>query len=257
MDPNSPFSQQPPVGQNTPPPFGQHQPPAAPQPGYTPVPPASMPPIQRHPSKLWKILTFVFIFTTVAALGLATWALINYFDQKQAVDSKVSDAVAVAVKEQADKDAADFLEKEKQPNRQFVGPEDYGRLSFDYPKTWSIYVAKDASSGGTYEAYFSPVAVPTVSTSQQYALRVLIEEKDYDKVIDSYSNLVSKGELKSSSVTADGQTGTRLDGAFSKDIVGSAVIFKIRDKTVTLRSDAQTFVDPDFNALIQTITFNK
>ena len=55
---------------------------------------------------------------------------------------------------------------------------------------------------------------------------------------------------------ADEQNGTRLDGSFTEDIRGSAVIFKIRDKTVTLRSDAETF-RADFDALIKTITFNK
>ena len=98
--------------------------------------------------------------------------------------------------------------------------------------------------------------VPTVSASQQYALRVLIQDSDYDKIVDSYKSAVSKGDLKQSSLTQDGLTGVRLDGKFSNDIVGSAIIFKIRDKTVTLRTDAQTFTE-DFNALIATVTYNE
>ncbi|MFZ3009631.1 MAG: hypothetical protein WA030_01265 [Candidatus Microsaccharimonas sp.] len=202
------------------------------------------------------ILMIVFIVTTVIALGFMIWALVNYFDQKDNVDTKVADAVSIAKKEQADADEAKFLERDKQPNRQFVGPEDYGRVSFDYPKTWSVYVAKDASNGGNYEAYLNPVSVPTVLPAQQYALRVTIEEKDYDQVVSSYTSLVSKGDLTTSSIKADDQNGTRLDGSFSKNIRGSAVIFKIRDKTVTIRTDADTF-KADFDALITTITFNK
>ncbi|MFY9228485.1 MAG: hypothetical protein WAO28_04155 [Candidatus Microsaccharimonas sp.] len=202
------------------------------------------------------ILMIVFIATTVIALGIMIWALVNYFDQKDNVDTKVADAVSIAKKEQADADEAKFLERDKQPNRQFVGPEDYGRVSFDYPKTWSVYVAKDASNGGNYEAYLNPVSVPTVVPTQQYALRVTIEEKDYDQVVSSYTSLVSKGDLTTSSIKADEQNGTRLDGSFSKNIRGSAVIFKIRDKTVTIRTDADTF-KADFDALITTITFNK
>ncbi|HWT39656.1 MAG TPA: hypothetical protein VN081_00005, partial [Dongiaceae bacterium] len=227
--------------------------------GYTPLPPASASPLARKPSKLWLILTFVFIFTTLCGGGASAWALINYFDQKDNVDSKVSTAVASAVKTQADKDAADFLQKEKEPNRQFVGPDDYGRLSFDYPKTWSVYIAQDIKSNGdTYQAFFNPVEVPPVNSSstQQYALRVTIQSQDYDKVVATYQSLVTKGSLTSSSVQADGQNGTRLDGAFSQNIHGSAVIFKIRDKTVTVQTDAQAFSD-DFNALVKTITFNK
>ena len=201
-------------------------------------------------------MTFVLIALTLAAAGVAIWAYMNYLDQKNNVDSKISSAVAVAVKETKDADAAEFLEKEKQPNRQFVGPDDYGRLSFDYPKTWSVYEAKSVTAGGTYEAYFNPGVVPMIDNKQQDALHVTIEEKDYDKVVDSYKQPVSKGELKSSSVKFAEQNGTRLDGSFTKDIRGQAVIFKIRDKTVTVRSDAETFKE-DFEALIKTIEFNK
>ena len=71
-------------------------------------------------------------------------------------------AVAEAKKEQATLDEDKFAQREKEPNRQFVGPDDYGRLTFDYPKTWSVYVARDTSRGGTYEAYLNPITVPPV-----------------------------------------------------------------------------------------------
>lgn len=236
------------------------QPVATPQPATGPYPPASQLPVQpvhHNYARKWVIMTFVFIFTTLSVTIAGVWLYMNYRDAKDNVDSKVSTARADADKERADKDAADFLEKEKQPNRQFVGPDDYGRLAFDYPKTWSVYEAKNASTnGGTYEVYFNPGVVPLVASNQQYALHVTIEQKDYDKVVDSYKSQVSKGDLKASSIKVGDQTGTRLDGSFTKDIRGSAIIFKIRDKTVTMRSDAATFTD-DFNKLITTITFNK
>lgn len=211
---------------------------------------------ERGSAKTWLIVSIVTITTTLILAGVAVCALINYFDQKDNVDTKVSAAVAEARKEQADADEAKFLEREKDPNRQFVGPEDYGRVSFDYPKTWSVYVAEDASAGGSFEAYLNPVAVPPIANDTQLALRVTIETGDYDREISSYSRAVNSGDLTSSSITLDGVTGTRLDGNFSDDIRGSAVIFRIRDKVVTLRTDAQTF-RADFDKLIQTVTFNK
>ncbi len=191
-----------------------------------------------------------------AALGFGIWSFLNYNEQKTDVDGKISAAVAIAKKEQADTDEAKFLARDKEPNREFVGPDDYGRLTFNYPKTWSVYVNKDITEqGGAYEAYLNPVSVPAVSDKQQYALRVQIEEKDYDKVIASYAALVKKGDLRSSAVSVNGANGTRLDGSFSKNIRGAAVIYKIRDKTLTLRTDADTF-RVDFDALITTIKFN-
>lgn len=201
-------------------------------------------------------IKIVIIILFAGVLAFAVWSFINYMDQKTDVDARVSTAVATAEKEQADADEAKFLARDKEPNREFVGPDDYGQLTFNYPKTWSVYINKDASSGGTYEAYMNPLTVPTVSTSQQFALRIIIEEKDYDKAIASYDALVKKGDLKSSSVTVGEATGTRLDGAFSSNIHGSAVIFKIRDKTLTIRTDAETF-KTDFDALITTIKFNQ
>ncbi len=192
----------------------------------------------------------------VGAGSAAIWAYMNYTEQKTNVDGKVNLAVAEARKEQSDIDLAKFIERDKEPNRQFVGPDDYGRLSFDYPKTWSVYLAKDVTEGGDYMAYLNPVIVPTISERQQFGLRVVIQQKDYDNVIKSYDSLVKKGDLRTSTFSANGNTGIRVDGSFSKDIRGSAVIFKVRDKTVTLRTDADTF-KPDFENIVKTINFNQ
>ncbi|NTW61594.1 hypothetical protein HGB24_02825 [Candidatus Saccharibacteria bacterium] len=207
-------------------------------------------------ARSWMIISIALIVGLVLALVFGIWSFVQYQNQKTDVDSRIDAAVTTARKEQVDTDEAKYLERDKQPMRAFTGPDDYGQLSFNYPKTWSVYVDRDASSGGNYEAYFNPKVVPPVSSSQQFALRVVIEEKDFDKVLSGYDSLVKKGDLKSSSVTINGTSGTRLDGSFSKDIRGSAVLFKIRDKTVTIRTDADTF-RVDFDALIQTIKFNQ
>jgi hypothetical protein len=200
------------------------------------------------------IIGLIILF--LAAGSAAIWAYVNYNEQKTNVDGKISLAVVEAKKLQGDADEVKFAEREKEPLRQFVGPEDYGRLTFDYPKTWSVYIAKDVSRGGVFEAYLNPVTVPPVSTIQQYSLRVTIDEKDYDQVVKVYQELVKKGDLRSSATSANGNNGTRLDGNFTKDIRGSAVIYKIRDKTVTLRTDADTF-KPDFENIIKTLKFNQ
>ena len=204
----------------------------------------------------WFMVSIIFIVTTVIALGVMVWALFNYFDQKNNVDTKVAIAVTDAVKDQADKDAADFEAKEKLPTLQFAGPEDFGSVSFEYPKTWSTYVSDDLTASDVYQAYLNPGVVPPVNDAQRFALRVRIETASYDDVVNEYQGLVESGDLKSSAVKANGQDGARFDGAFDENIRGSVVIFKIRDKTVTIRTDATAFND-DFNALIATLKFNQ
>lgn len=195
------------------------------------------------------------IVLVLGAGSFGIWAYMQYDDASANLKGKVDLAVAEAKKEQADEDEQKFAEREKEPNRLFVGPDDYGRLTFNYPKTWSVFEAKDTAKGGTYEAYLNPIVVPPVTTIQQFALRVTIEEKDYDQVVDTYERLVKKGELRSSATSSNGHSGTRFDGNFNKNIRGSAVLYKIRDKTVTIRTDANTF-KPDFEKIIKTIDFN-
>lgn len=202
----------------------------------------------------WMIVSIVSFVFILALGGLSVWAYMSYNEQKTNVDGKIKYAVDLAVKEQADKDAANFLQQEKYPFRTFDGPYDLGGLSFQYPKTWSVFIENDASSGSDYEAYFYKDSVPPISDSQQYMLRVTIEESSYDSIVSSYDDLVEDGKLKSSTYSVNGVNGTRLDGSFSDDIRGSAVLFKVRDKTVTVRTDADTFKS-DFDTLAATIKF--
>jgi len=219
------------------------------------MPPAQVPPVKKKHVNIWLILSIIAFVLIAILAGLLVWTYQNYMNQKTNVDEKVAVAVSANTATVKKADEAKFTEREKEPNREFVGPADYGLVTFFYPKTWSVYIGKDASSGGTYEAYLNPITVPTVTSSQQFATRVTIEQKDYDKVIATYDDLVKKGTLKASGIKVNGVTGTRLDGSFTKDIRGSAVIFKIRDKTLTVQTDADTFMT-DFNKLITTIKFN-
>lgn len=211
---------------------------------------------QQKGSVLIDIFLAISVIALIGVSALSVWLYMQYKDQKTDVDGKIESAVVLAIKKQADADEAKFAEREKQPNREFVGPDDYGRLTFNYPKTWSAYINKDSTSGGNYEAYLNPVYVPPITESQLFALRVKIEQQDYDRAITSYRNLVTEGKLSSSPVTVGGSNGTRFDGSFSEDLRGSLVIFKIRDKIITVRTDANTFLD-DFNSIIASIKFNQ
>jgi len=203
------------------------------------------------------VIAIVGLVVLVLVTGsLAIWAYISYDHQRTDVQGQIDVAVLEAQNKKQTEDDAKFAEREKEPNRTFVGPDNYGRLTFSYPKTWSVFVSDDGSTGSAFHAYLSPISVPPLSEKQQYALRVTIEQKDYDQVVKTYQEKVKKGDLRSSATSANGHNGTRLDGTFSKDIRGAAVIYQIRDKTVTLRTDANTF-KPDFESLIKTLDFNQ
>lgn len=195
----------------------------------------------------------------VLVLGIgsfAIWAFVGYNDAQSDVDGKIAVAVAQAKEEKGNEDEAKFAEREKQPNTKFVAPDDYCGLSFMYPKTWSAYESEQITNGGDFKAYLNPKTVPPVSATTQFALRVTIEQKDYDDVISQYSGLIQKGTLVSSSTNSQGKSGQRISGDFSKNIRGDAVIYRCRDKTITVRTDAKDTFKSDFEAIIRTIDFN-
>ncbi len=193
----------------------------------------------------------------VLVLGsVMIWALVSYNDEKNSNAAKTEIAVRDGQAVQKTKDQKEFEEQEKNPLKEFIGPVDLGRVNFKYPKTWSAYVANDGSVGGGFEAYLHPDIVPPTTTQQnRFALRVSVVSQSYEQVLVQYASLVKQGQLRSSALTASGFNGTRLDGNFTKTVEGSAAIFKIRDKTLILKTDSPTF-RPDFNSKVLTsLTF--
>lgn len=201
------------------------------------------------------IASILLALLSAGLAGFSVWAFTSYQDHKNNVDTKVTAAVTAAKSAQTKELEKQFVEREKQPFTKFNGPDDLGHVSFDYPKTWSVYVAKDGGSGD-YEAYFNPHIVPTVANDQPYATRVTISNTEYESTLKSFESAVKKGALKSSPITINNFTGIRLDGEFSKQLTGTAVVFKVRDKSLIVASDANTF-KPDFdNVILKSLDFN-
>ncbi|RYX78392.1 hypothetical protein EON76_05855 [bacterium] len=191
----------------------------------------------------------------VLVLGLGAfgiWSFVNYQTAQQDVDSKIAVAVAEGKNEQQSADDEKFAERMKEPLKIFKGPDDYCGISFNYPKTWSAHIAKDIKNGGTFEAYLNPDVVPVIDNDSQYALRVTIEQKDYDQILKQYEQKIAKNELRRTSTGSSDIPSTRLDGAFDKQISGSAVIYKCNAYTITLRTDAVSTWKKDFETAIRT-----
>lgn len=209
-----------------------------------------------------------FLVTTVIfillAIGLGVgfgWAYMQMTDYRDNVDSKVNIAVEDARKVQKTVDDKLFAEEFKKPNSKFQGPADSGSVSFNYPKTWSLYIDQIETDGGNIEAYFNPKQVVTVDESKAYALRVVISDNSYDKILKSYEAKIKKGELSAEPITIgktdtfSGYKGTRIDGQFAESINGSVVVLKIRDKTLQLFVDSQDFMNDFNNTILSSLTY--
>lgn len=189
-------------------------------------------------------------------VGLFIWMTIKWSEANTNVQGKIDVAVAQAKNELQTKLENEFEEKEKYPYLTFAGPADLGSLSFEYPKTWSLYNSEDASRGGDYNAYLNPGQVNVVDDRTVMALRVSIKDELIDRVLENYTYKIESGEMTVSSTIVNGISVSVYTGKLDSGLQGIVCIFKIRDKTAVLQTDSKTVFKPDFERILSTIRFN-
>ncbi len=204
------------------------------------------------------IMALVIALLAILAVVFAVLFIMKLIENQNltADQDRVDAAIAIAVAENTEKLNAEFEIARKDPYREFLGPEDYGSLSFKYPQTWSVYIAKDASKGGDFEAYMNPVEVEAPSNTTINALRVAIRDTAIDSVIQTYESYVKSGKMAFSTRQVGGVTANFYVGELpAGKMRGAICIFKVRDKTVILQTDAEVFLE-EFNRLLDTVTMS-
>ncbi|HLB66395.1 MAG TPA: hypothetical protein VJJ78_02270 [Candidatus Saccharimonadales bacterium] len=188
----------------------------------------------------------------LAAAIFAIWAYSGRQDFKNNVDKKIETAVEIAKKQTASAKDNEFVEKEKNPLKTYRGPEAYGSVVVKYPKTWSAYVVEGGNSSNPVDGYFNPDFVPGVQTSSVYALRIQVVPSAYDRELDRYDAFVQKGTVKVAPFRfpkVKSIVGVRLNGEIANGKQGSLILVPLRDKTLKVFTETNSFV-ADFNKFI-------
>lgn len=213
-----------------------------------------------------KRLTIIIVLALllIGCLGFGMWAFSKMQDYKNNSDKKAAVAVTAAEKKLTEKLQTDFTEQNKSPNKTFKGSPTYGSITFNYPKTWSGYV--DTSSNDLpINGYFHPDIVPGIQSKTAYALRVELVSTDYAQVLQSFDNQISQGQVTAKAYVpprlqgaANVSAGTYLSGQINNEDQaqrGSMVIMKVRDKTLQIYSESNTFANDFNNIVLSSLTF--
>ena len=228
---------------------------SAPQAPVSPGVPASAPVVSKTSGALLA-LTVLFALSTVIFIVLFVWMFAQYSDVSSTVDSRVEVEVAKAVDENTAKLQAQFAETEKNPLKKFAGPADYGEVTFNYPKTWSVYEYASATNGGEFAAVFNPDRVTSTNSNTINALRFRIDGTNYENAIKQYEGQVAAGTLQLQIVQINGANANLYIGELTDGFQGAIVIIKIRDKTVTFQTDSWTVFQNDFINVLTSINYN-
>ena len=249
--------------QNTNQPIGTGMGSMGPQPlaGMGPTPTSTLPgnkKRQKDPKTVWMIVAIAAGALALIFIIMFFVAFSNWNTVKTDVDGQISVAVAKAVNENTKDLEEQFAIREKYPYNLFAGPTDYGEISFNYPKTWSVYEARDAANGGDYEAYLNPDKVYPVSSSSINALRVIIKDQPYDNYIKQYDDSVKNGKMSVAVRPINGENANIYTGQLpgTDKLQGIAAVLKVRDKTAVLQTDTMVF-EEDFYTLLDSVQFNR
>jgi hypothetical protein len=189
----------------------------------------------------------------IAAAGFGAWAFSSRQVYKNDSDQKVAAAVTVANQQTTTKLNATFAQEEKDPLNTYTGPEAYGSVVVQYPKTWSAYVNDTGSGAALVDGYFEPGVIPALTgTNSIFALRLQVTNTTYSQTLLSYQGEQSSGLAtiapyqlaKDPSVIGVEVTGQLLNGR-----TGTMVIMPLRSQTLEVWTESSQYLT-DFNQSI-------
>lgn len=211
------------------------------------------------------VLLIPVIFLTIfllAAVGFGYWAFTERQDYKNHSDQKAAVAVDKAVKEEGIRKDKIFIEAEKNPFTSYDGPEAYGSVHVDYPKTWSMYIHSLANDTQPLDAYFSPRVVPSVQDHNSvYSLRVQVVPTSYTQVVTSFTGAIKQGQVTITPYSlpkVPEVTGVRADGQIHADKknTGSMVVLPLRDKTIEIWTENAQAMNDFNNTILKNFNFS-
>lgn len=191
-------------------------------------------------------------------------------DYKNNVDAKIATAVAAAKQQQSAADAAANAIANELPLRTYNGPEAYGSLVVNYPKTWSAYVDDTGGSDGSgsvpVDGYFNPGTVPSISSSANsvFALRVQVLDQAYAQVLSGFSSQSSGGSAPT--ITAYSlpkvpqAVGVEINGVLSSNgsnpVTGTMVVLPLRANTLEIWTDGTQYLSDFNNNILPNFSFS-
>ena len=207
-------------------------------------------------SLLLPLIIMCFLFLGAAVFG--AWAFMGRQDFKNNSDQKSAVAAKKAISvESARKDAV-FSESLKSPVKSYTGPETYGSLKFDFPKTWNQYVSS-STAAMPVNLYFNPDYIPDLTSNYKYALRVQITNTPYNALLKPYDSKVKDGSVNVAAykvTKVPSVLGSMLDGKIFSTSSGTLILLPLRDKTILFWTEDQNFKTDFINTVLPSITYS-
>jgi hypothetical protein len=195
----------------------------------------------------------------VVALIFGFWAYSSRQDYKNNVQGKINTAVTAADAKQQAVDNTTYNQKYKYPLNTYDGPEAYGSIVMQYPKSWSGYLNVDGSnsqqggSGALLDGYFNQGTVPSINDSgATIAVHLQVLGQSYSQVLQNISNTQGVTSVVYTLPKLASVVGVEVSGNLSGSSTGTnetMVILPDRSDTIELSTEGSQNLS-DFNSII-------
>jgi hypothetical protein len=228
-----------PGGPMMPPPQGQMMP----NPGYQPQKP--------HSHLPWILGLIATVVLLLSAIGFGVWAFMERDTYKNRTDEIVGREVELAKQQTAEKET-EFTEREKNPFKKYEGPSQFGGVGVTYPKTWAAFITETDDGSTNIDGYMHPGFVPGTRSGTAFALRIQVVNQSYADELKRFDSRVKRGDIKVRPFRAEKvpqALGSRIEGEINRGQRNYMVMLPLRDKTLKVWTEADTFLK-DFNEII-------
>ena len=196
----------------------------------------------------------------LGAAGFGIWAFMGRQDYKNHVSAKVDAAVALAQQKQSTADKERFDQEAKQPLKAYNGPEAYGSMVVQFPKTWSAYVDDTGNGNALVDGYFAPGTVPAIGgQSSVFALRVQVIGQSYATTLKSFAGLQQAGKLtvKAYALPKLPQTvGIEAVGEITGQKSVNMVVMPLRSQTLEIWTEGNSYLNDFNNNILPNFSFS-
>jgi len=194
------------------------------------------------------------IVMLIGVAGFGLWAYTSYVDASVVEQAEIDEAVQAANKQLTEDLEVAFAEREKAPNRVYTSPQSSGSVAITYPKTWSVY-SEENEERGTVDSYMHPRYVKNKNSQDPFALKMTITRNSYSNEVRRYNDRAREGLVTVKATQVAGVDGIRVDGQVKRDFDGALVMFPLRDKTLTIWTENNAFLDDFNNIVVKNLTF--
>lgn len=180
----------------------------------------------------------------LGSLGFGLWAYSSRQDYKNNSDQKAAQAVEIAKSQAETAKDNEFIEREKQPLKEYKSPAAFGSVVVRYPKTWSAYVDEGGTGAAPVDGYFNPNFVPGIQSETSMALRIQVVNKAFDDEARAFDSAVKNGKAKAQPykpANVPTVTGLRVDGEITPKKQGTMILIPLRDKTIKISTESDQF----------------